>query len=167
MNNQRAAPDASFCYNLDSDFQTKLNFSLQGLANAAGVMLILGHEPCVPRLENALRRVFKDPSAKRDRTSDLVCARCGQRFEAKAKSQDRFLYIGPDLLTQYALEDAIIVFTFPGRVLAVRAKELDALREQARPGRNRDGEPFLDFSRLKVPAILEIRRQPQCAKPTQ
>lgn len=153
----------SFCYNLDSVFQAKLDFSLQGVINAAAVMLIMGHKPSTPRLENVLRNIFKDPGAKRDRTSDLICTRCGQRFEAKAKRQDRFFYVGPDLLEKYAAEDAIIVFTFPSRILAIRAKELYERRQLASPGRNRDEEPFLDFSALRIPVILEIRRRKNCA----
>ena len=153
----------SFYYNLYSVFQAKLAFSLQGVINAAAVMLILGHEPSTPRLENVLRNVFKDPGAKRDRTSDLICTWCGQRFEAKAKRQDRFFYVGPDLLEKYAAEESVIVFTFPSRILAVKAKELYVRRQQASLGRNRDGEPFLDFSGLRIPAILEIRRRKSCA----
>jgi len=153
----------SFYYNLDSVFQAKLDFSLQGVINAAAVMLILGHEPSTSRLENVLRNVFKDPGAKRDRTSDLICTRCGQRFEAKAKRQDKYFYIGPDLLEKYAVEESVIVFTFPSRILAVKAKELYERRQQASPGRNRYGEPFLDFSGLRIPAILEIRRRKNCA----
>jgi hypothetical protein len=126
-------------------------------------MLILGHEPSTPRLENVLRNVFKDPGAKRDRTSDLICTWCGQRFEAKAKHQDRFFYVGPDLLEKYAAEDAIIVFTFPSRIFAIRAKELYVRRQLASSGWNRDGEPFLDFSALRIPAILEISRRKSCA----
>lgn len=164
MSEQRAPEIQSFCYNLDSVFQAKLDFSLQGVLNAVAVMLIMGHEPSVDRLENVLRNIFKDPGAKRDRTSDLVCTRCGQRFEAKAKRQDRFFYVGPDLLKKYAAEDSVIVFTFPSRILAVKAKELYRCREQASPGRNRDGEPFLDFYGLRIPMILEIRRRKRCSQ---
>jgi len=152
----------SFCYNLDSVFQAKLDFASQGVINAAAVMLILGHEPSTPRLENVLRSIFKDPGAKRDRSSDLICSRCGQRFDAKAKSKDKYFYVGPDLLERYAAEDSIIVFTFPRRVLAVKARELYNRRQSAIPGRNRDGEPFLDFSPVNVSAILEIRRRQKC-----
>lgn len=161
---QRMTPEVQpFCYNLDSVFQAKLDFSLQGVINAAAVMLIMGHKPSTPRLENVLRNIFKDPGAKRDRTSDLICTRCGQRFEAKAKHQDRFFYIGPDLLEKYAAEGSLIVFTFPSRILVVKAKELYERRQLASPGRNRDGEPFLDFSALRIPVILEIRRRKNCA----
>jgi hypothetical protein len=125
-------------------------------------MLILGHEPGISRLENVTCNIFKDPNKKRDRTSDLTCSRCGQRFEAKAKHQDRFFFIGPDLLKKYAAEDSVIVFTFPSRILAVKAKELYVRRQLASPGRNRDGEPYLDFSLVPVPKILEIRRAPRC-----
>jgi hypothetical protein len=140
-----------------------LDFSLQGIVNAAAVMLTLGHEPSVHKLENVLRTIFKDPRAKRDYTSDLICARCGQRFEAKAKKSDRFFFVGPNLLEKYAAEDSVLVFSFPSRILAVKAKELYVRRQLASPGRNRDGEPYLDFSSVKVPVILEIRRHKECS----
>lgn len=162
MSEQRPAPIVPFNFNPDPTFQAKLDFSQQGIVNAVAVMLILGHEPSVPRLENVLRNIFKDLGAKRDRTSDLICTRCGQRFEAKAKSQDKYFYIGPDLLEKYAVEESVIVFTFPSRILVVKAKELYERRQLASPGRNRDGEPFLDFSALRIPAILEIRRRKTC-----
>lgn len=163
MSEQRAPEIQPFYYNLDSVFQAKLDFSLQGVINAVAVMLIMGHEPSVPRLENVLRNIFKDPGAKRDRTSDLTCSRCGQKFEAKAKHHDRFFYIGPDLLEKYAAEESVIVFSFPSRILAVKAKELYLRRQLASPGKNRDGEPYLDFSGVKIPAILEIRRRKKCS----
>lgn len=163
MSDQRAAQGRSFFFNLDSRFQHKLDLSEIGLLVAAAVMVILGHEPCPTKIENVLRTIFKDPSAKRDRHSDLFCLRCGQRFEAKAKSSEKYFYVGPDLLEQYAAEDAIIVFTFPSKIVAVRARELYARRHLARPGRNSDGEPFLDFSGLKIPRVRVIRRRKQCS----
>jgi len=162
MSEERPAPIVPFNFNPNHVFQSKLDFSQQGIVNAISVMLILGHEPGISRLENVCNTIFKDPGAKRDRTSDLVCARCGQRFEAKAKHQDRFFYIGPDLLKEYVAEDSVVVFTFPSRILAVKAKELYLRRQLASPGWNRDGEPFLDFFGLKLRAILEIRRRKTC-----
>lgn len=160
-----AAPLMPFNFNSDPRFQFKLDFSLQGIVNVISVMLILGHEPGTSRLENVCNNIFKDPAAKRDRTSDLVCSRCGQRFEAKAKSDDRFFYVGPDLLKKYTAEDAIIVFSFPNKILAVKAKQLYARRHLARLGWNCDREPFLDFYGLKIPTILEIRRRQRCRSP--
>lgn len=161
-----AAPMVPLNFNPDPIFQSKLDFSQQGVVNAISVMLILGHEPGTSRLENVLRDIFKDAGAKRDRTSDLVCIRCGQRFEAKTKSKDKYFYVGPDLLEEYAAEDAIIVFSFPRRILLVKAKELYARRHLARRGRNSDGEPFLDFHALrrKIPTVIEIARMPPCRR---
>ena len=165
MSKQRPVPVPFVPLNLkpDSIFQARLDFSLRGVINAASVMLILGHEPATPKLENVLRNIFKDPGAKRDYTSDLICARCGQRFEAKAKKSDRFFFVGPNLLEKYAAEDSLLVFSFPIRILAVKAKDLYVHRQLASPGRNRYGEPFLDFSGVKVPVILEIRRYKECS----
>jgi len=163
MNDQGAAPERSFFFNLDSRFQGKIDLGETGLLVAAAVMVILGHDLWPTKIENILRTIFKDPAAKRDRHSDLFCKCCGQRFEAKAKSKDKYhAYIGPDLLESYAAENSIIVTVSPSKITAVKAKDLYALKDRAIPGRNRDGEPFLDFSGLKIPTVLVIRRRKQC-----
>ena len=146
-------------------FQRHLIHSLSGSLVTSAVMLILGHEPAPHLLESVLRDVFVDPARKRDYSSDFVCIRCGQRFESKWKSLDKFLMIGPDQLTHYVAEDAIIVFTLPSRIIAVSAKAMDVLRHLSRPGYNQYGEPFLDFSGVKLPLLLEMPRGSQCDRP--
>lgn len=161
-----ASPFVPFNFNPDPRFQRKLDLSEEGNVITVAVMLLLGHWPSVSRIENVLRNIFKDASRKRDRSSDFACNTCGQRFESKTKSSDKFaLWTSPDLLQKYASENAIIVITTPSRILLVKAAELYRRRHLARFGRNSDYEPYLDFSAVPgIPKILEISRRPLCTR---
>jgi hypothetical protein len=161
---KKAVETLPFHYAPDNVFKAKLEMSLVGVVNALAVMLMLGHRPAVNRLEDVTRRVFKDPALKRDRHSDLRCERCNRKFEAKAKTNDKYFMVGPDLLRLYNNENSTIIFSFPSKIVAVEAEELFARRNLAIPGRNKEGEPFLNFYGLEIPSILEIRRRQSCCE---
>jgi len=143
----------------DRDFKRVLTFSMHGAAWALFVMLSLGHNPGVERISDVFTTVFKDPEQKRDYHSDFVCLRCDQRFEAKAKSVDNGFLVGPDLLERYAQDNVIIVFSYPSRVVAVKAVDLWKCARDAEYKFNRWNEPYLDFKNIEdIPLIFEHQK---------
>jgi len=160
MDNKECSQTAySFCYKPDSDFKKVLTFSLNGAAWTLFLMLSLGHNPGVQRISDVFSTMFKNPEEKRDYHSDFVCLRCGQRFEAKSKSKDQGFLIGPDLLERYAQDRAIIVFSYPSRVAAVKAVDLWKHRAAADYKVNRWKEPYLDFKNVQnIPMLFEHRK---------
>lgn len=162
MGDQPPARERSFNYNPDSRFRHKIEFAMRGIDDATKVMKALGHDPAPTRIDNVTPGIFKDPGAKRDYASDLVCVNCGQRFEAKAKSSDRSICVGPDQLEVYYRERSFIVFSLPSKIVVYRASDLYERRRLAVQRRNRDGEPYLDFSGLNIRPIAEILRCLEC-----
>lgn len=126
-------------------------------------MLSLGHNPGTQRLSDILTNIFKNPEEKRKYHSDFVCLRCGQRFEAKSKSVDHGFLVGPKLLEHYAGDDAIIVFSFPKRVVAVKARELWKERAAAELKFNRWKEPYLDFENVGGIPVVFQHQKTRCA----
>ena len=122
-------------------------------------MLMLGHRPGTQRLSDVLTNIFKNPEQKRDYHTDFVCLRCGQRFEAKSKSVDHGFLVGPKLLEHYAQDTAIIVFSYPSRVVAVKAVDLWKERAAAEYKLNRWNEPYLDFKNVGgIPVVFEHQK---------
>lgn len=151
------------CFKPDADFRGVLEQSQEGVISTAAVMLLFCHRPGTARIDNVLRNVFKDPGRKRDYSSDLRCTRCGQRFEAKWKSRDGSYTVGPDLLRRYAADNAIVVFTYPSRIVAIQAQELWDRRRHAEYKVNRWNEPYLDFCDVHgIPVLLELKRKSLC-----
>lgn len=153
----------AFRFKPDHDFERVLDQSLEGVLVTGAVMILLGHQISTATLDNVLSHVFRHPDRKRNYAPDLECARCGQKFEAKWKSCDAYFYVGPDLLERYAAENAVIVFTFPSRIVAVKARNLWTKRAEAILGFNRWKEPYLDFYGVhNVPVLLELKRRSPC-----
>lgn len=143
----------------DDDFKQVLNFSVDGCSWALFAMLMLGHRPGIQRLSDVLTNIFKDSKLKRDYHTDFVCLRCGQRFEAKSKSVDKGFLVGPDLLERYTQDHAIIIFSYPRRVIAVKAVDLWKHRAAAELKFNRWNEPYLDFKNVEdIPLIFEHQK---------
>ena len=164
MSIQSTANKRPYRFIPDAEFEANLRFSVPGLLNAAAIMQWLGHRPSVSKMQDVLAAISKDEVSKRNYLSDLECSGCGQKFEAKWKSKDEYAWmIGPDMLEKYASEDSIIVITTPHRIRVVKATELYKLRERARLGFNHYHQPYLDFSGLHVPTLLEIH----CDRPCQ
>lgn len=161
----RSKASHSFNFKPDSDFQKVLAFSVDGAAWALFVMHSLGHNPGTERLTDILTTIFKTPTKKRDYHTDFVCLRCGQRFEAKSKSVDNGFLVGPDLLERYAQDHAIIIFSYPSRVVAVNAVELWKHRAAAELKFNHWNEPYLDFRNVGgIPVVFEHQKR-RCAAP--
>lgn len=161
MSNREASQ--AFSYKPDVDFKKLLTFSVDGAAWSLFVMLQLGHNPGVQRITDIFSTIFKNPQEKRQRHTDFVCLCCGQRFEAKSKSVDKGFLVGPDLLERYAQDHAIIVFSYPNRVVAVEASSLWKHRLDAEYRVNRWNEPYLDFKDVKdIPLIFEYEKR-RCA----